>query len=237
MNSSRVYLIPTPIADGNTCQAIPKSTINIIHSLNIFIVEELRTARRFLSSISYPRPINEVVFFVLNEHTNKSDFISEIATTISAGNSVGMMSEAGTPCIADPGNWFVSWAHNNNYKVIPLLGTSSITMALMASGLNGQQFTFNGYLPVRAEEKIPFINSLVSRISKNNYSQIFIETPYRNNSIIDTLLKTVPNHIYLCIASDISGENEFIKTLTIADWKKQKPILDKKPTVFILGLP
>ncbi len=205
----------------------------IINSIKYFIVEDIRTARRFLKKIDKEINIDELIFFALNKHTDKNQ-ISEYLKPVFEGNNIGIISEAGTPCIADPGNIIVGMAHNFNIKVVPLVGPSSIVLAMMASGLNGQNFAFNGYLPIKDNERKNKIKTLEIISAKENQSQIFMETPYRNNKLLKEILNTCRKDTFLCIASNITAKNEFIKTMTIDEWKTNIPDLNKKPSIFII---
>jgi len=228
-----LYLIPSTLGDTPAQQVLPSPIFDIIRSLDHFVVEELRTARRFLIRCGYERPIDSVQFYLLNEHTPEQDVPAFFS---SAGfRNMGLLSEAGLPAVADPGSVLVREAYKLNYKVIPLVGPSSIMLALMASGLNGQNFAFNGYLPVKNPERAGKIRFLEKRSEMEIQSQIFIETPYRNNHLIETLLEVCKPLTRLCIAANISLENEWICTRLIREWKMQPPPdLKKQPAVFIL---
>jgi 16S rRNA (cytidine1402-2'-O)-methyltransferase len=228
-----LYLIPSTLGDTPALQVLPSSNLDIIRSLDHFVVEELRTARRFLVRCGYAKPIDSVQFYLLNEHTPEKDVPSFFAGA--ANNHIGLISEAGLPAVADPGSVLVREAYKLNYKVIPLVGPSSIMLALMASGLNGQNFAFNGYLPVKNPERASRIRFLEKRSESERQSQIFIETPYRNHHLIETLLEVCRPMTRLCIAANITLENEWICTRHIQEWKKQPPPdLKKQPAVFIL---
>ena len=234
MNTQRnLYLIPSTLGDTPAQQVLPLSNFDIIRSLDHFVVEELRTARRFLVRCGYPRPIDSVQFYLLNEHTQEQDVPAFFSA---AGyHDMGLISEAGLPAVADPGSVLVREAYKLNYKIIPLVGPSSIMMALMASGLNGQNFAFNGYLPVKNPERASRIRILEKRSESEKQSQIFIETPYRNHHLIETLLEVCKPMTRLCIAANITLENEWICTKGIQEWKmKPPPDLKKQPAVFVL---
>lgn len=229
----KIFLIPNLIGNTNINDVLPCNLKDIISHIDYFIVENIRNARRFLKKIDKNINIDILNFFVLNKNTQIND-LNDFLMPAFSGNDIGLISEAGLPCIADPGSKIVNLAHQFNIKVVPVSGPSSIFMALMASGLNGQNFAFNGYLPINKSERTSKIKNLELRSEKENQSQIFIETPYRNNQLLNDILSTCRGNTMLGIAAEISTENEFIKTLTIAEWKKIKPDLNKKPTIFIL---
>ena len=235
--TGKIYLIPTPLSDDNISSFVIPYNYEIIKKLRIFVVEELRTARRFLRKISPDFPIDDCQFFILNEHTIKTINFNEILKETINGNDIGLMSEAGLPCIADPGSELVAAAHTKNLTVIPLVGASSIFMALMASGLCGQKFAFHGYLPTDKIELIASIRKLEQQSRIEQQTQIFMETPYRNMQLLEILLKHCCTDTLLCIACNINGKEEYIKTKTIAQWKKYTlPQLHKKPTIFAITL-
>jgi 16S rRNA (cytidine1402-2'-O)-methyltransferase len=228
-----LYLIPSTLGDTPALKVLPQPNFEIIRSLDCFVVEELRTARRFLIRCGYDKPIDSVQFFVLNEHTPGQD-VPGFFSAAGFGN-IGLVSEAGLPAVADPGSVLVREAYKLNYKVIPLVGPSSIMLALMASGLNGQNFAFNGYLPVKNPERAGRIRFLEKRSENEMQSQIFIETPYRNHHLVETLLEVCKPSTRICIAANITLENEWIRTRQIHEWKTQPPPdLRKQPAVFIL---
>ncbi len=229
-----LVLIPTTLGDLDTVDnVLPDYNIKLTHGIKVFIVEQLRTARRFLRKINHPIPIDEMTFYELNKHTDLNK-VSAYLKAIGKGESVGLISEAGTPCVADPGSLIVKMAHQRNIDIIPLVGPNSIILALMASGFNGQNFVFHGYLPVDKSERGRKIQQLETEAYKNKQTQIFIETPYRNMQLFESLLKTCKSSTLLCIACNISLDDQFIKTSSIEDWKKEKVDLNKKPTVFLV---
>ena len=236
MNSKlkgNLYLIPATIGEGVVEKVIPSYNQSILNKIDIYIVEEVRTARRFLKKAGIIKPIDELTFYVLNEHS-KDHEISSYLDAIKEGKHIGLLSEAGVPCIADPGAAIVKIAQSNNINVIPLVGPSSIFMALMASGFNGQQFTFLGYLPVDKKLRVDKIKEIEKTIYQRDETQIFIETPYRNNQMIESILSTCRNETMLCIATDVSMDSEYIKTKSISQWKKSIPDINKRATVFLL---
>ncbi|NOZ35719.1 MAG: SAM-dependent methyltransferase [Chlorobi bacterium] len=229
----KIYLIPTTLGDSEISSVIPSNVVDVIENLNYFIVENIRTARRYIRKVSATKNIDKITFFELNKHTD----ISEISTYLnpcSQGNSIGIISEAGNPGIADPGAVVVKSAHQQNIEVVPLVGPSSILLALISSGMNGQNFAFNGYLPIKDNERIKKIQELERKSKSENQSQIFMETPFRNTKMLDAVLKTCRNNTLFCVAADITLSSEYIKTKTISEWKKQKPQINKRPTVFVL---
>lgn len=230
---SVLYLIPNLISDDSVARVIPEFNREIIRTLKIFICEDIRTTRRFLKSIDKTIDINQILFFELNKHTKDED-INEYLNPCEKGESVGVISEAGLPCIADPGNIIVKIAHQKDIRVVPLSGPSSIFMALMSSGFNGQNFAFNGYLPIDKTERIKKIKQLEQKSRYENQTQIFMETPFRNNKLFTELLSILNPNTYLCVAINITAQDEFIKTKKISDWKKVKYDFDKKNCIFII---
>ncbi len=228
-----IFLIPNTLGNNEISDVIPDSVIKLVPELKYFIVENIRNARRFLKKINKDINIDEIEFFELNKHTDENSAINFIQPAFK-GIDIGLLSEAGLPCIADPGNIIVSLAHKFEIKVVPISGPSSIIMALIASGLNGQNFAFNGYLPVSKQERVSKIKSLELRSLKEKQTQIFMETPYRNNQLLEDVLKTCNNNTFLCVAANISLENEFIKTMTIGEWRKYKKDFNKQPAIFVI---
>lgn len=228
----KLFLIPT-VLNENSLHVIPAYVHEITRSLNHFFVENERTARRYLRKSGFTKSFDEIILLPLNEHTSPAE-ISTYLDYLLMGNDCGLMSEAGLPAVADPGHLLVQKAHENNVQVIPLTGPSSILLALMASGLNGQQFSFHGYLPVSQPERNKKLMQLEQRAMAGE-TQIFIETPYRNNTLIADILQTCSPATAFCIAVDLTGENESVKTKTIAEWRKQKPAPGKIPAIFLIG--
>ena len=227
-------MIPCPIADHSSVwEVLPESNRKIMDSLDYFIVENTRSARRFLSKAGVARPIEELEFVELNEHTTSQSDVERMLKPILEGRSAGVISEAGVPGIADPGADIVALAHRNGIRVVPLVGPSSIVMVMMASGQNGQSFAFVGYLPIKDGERAQRIKQL----EQENQAQIFIEAPYRNLKLMESLLKTLSPKMRLSVAADITSENEYIVTRTIEEWKRSpKPEIEKRPTIFVLGI-
>lgn len=232
-----LYLIPCPIADmADPWTVLPAANRAVMESLDCFIVEQTRTARRFLSRAKLGRPIGELEFLELNEHTAENEIGALIAPLL-AGRSVGVISEAGVPGVADPGAAVVAACHRRGIRVVPLVGPSSLLLALMASGLNGQSFAFHGYLPVKPAERMQAIRRLERRALAERQAQIFIETPYRNAKLFAQLVDLCAPQTRLTVAADITGAEEFIATLAVGEWRRRPvPDLNRKPAVFILGM-
>ncbi len=231
---AKLYLIPTVLSDGDWQNVLPAQIHPILTNTKYFIVENIRTARRFMKQVNREINIDECTFYELNKRTRSSE-LPGFLKPIQQGFDVGVISEAGCPGIADPGADVVKIAHQKGFQVVPIVGPSSILLALMASGLNGQNFAFVGYLPIKPNERIREISTLEKRIKNNRQTQIFIETPYRNNQLIGDLLKTCSPSTLLCIAANITGENESIVTKTIGDWKNKVPDLHKQPVIYLVG--
>jgi len=228
----RLYLIPVTLGGFDFQSVIPEKVLQITRQIRFFIVENTRSARRYLRLIDKGFPIDESFFSELNEHTPEPEIEILLEPALN-GNDMGLMSEAGLPGIADPGSALIKIAHRKKITVIPLCGPSSILMALIASGLNGQNFTFNGYLPVKQTERAARLRELEKR-SGEGYSQIFMETPYRNQKLLDTILDVCKNDTLLCIASDLTLPAESVRTRRIADWRSEKPDLDGRLVVYII---
>ena len=234
MNSTgTLFLIPSVIAENTADSVLPSFVMNLISTLDEFIVEDERTARRFLKSIGYTKPLDSLVLHSLNKHTDNFE-IQNFIKSLLLGKNVGLLSEAGCPCIADPGAVIVKLAHENNIKVKPLVGPSSILLALIASGFNGQNFSFHGYLPIEKNQRVKKIKELEFKIKQTDQTQIFIETPFRNMQLLNDIISSCNSSTLLCIAADITGVNEFIETKTIAEWKIKLPELNKKTAIFLL---
>ncbi len=231
---SNLYLIPITLGESSLSSVLPSDHTAIIQSISHFIVENIRTARRFLKKVDSEINIDTLTFYELNKHTDLKQLHSYLEP-IKNGLPIGIMSEAGCPGVADPGADVVRIAHEKNIRVVPLVGPSSILLAMMASGMNGQNFAFNGYLPIQKGEKAQHIKHLEKRIYTENQSQLFIEAPYRNLQLFDDLLQNCPPLTKLCIACDLTLETEFVKTMTIGAWKKAKPDIQKRPAIFVLG--
>lgn len=228
-----IYLIPVPLSDTGIEQVLPPYNLSIIKNLRYFIVENLRSARRFLKSCDKSIDIDELTFSELNVHTEPQS-IPALLQPAHDGHDIGIISEAGCPAIADPGADIVAIAQRYGYEVKPLVGPSSIIMGLMGSGFNGQSFAFNGYLPIDNAQRSAKLREFERRIIRENQTQIFIETPYRNNKLIAELCKSMPSDILLCVASDITGKKQSIVTRPLKEWTKMKYDYDKVPTIFLL---
>ena len=228
---SLVYLIPCVLEESAT-ETIPNYIIDAVKNCQVIFAENERTARRFFKSICKEIVIDNYEWYTI--HKAENEVMSAFRQKIKEGKNIGIISEAGCPGIADPGQILIAAAQEMNAIIKPLVGPSSILLALMASGMNGQQFEFIGYLPIDSLERNKAITALETSSQKKNSTQIFIETPYRNNQLIETLLKTCKPSTKLCIASELTGPNEFVKTRTVADWKKEKTDFHKKPVIFLL---
>lgn len=229
-----LYLIPCTLGDTPAEQVLPQHVINIARKLGHFVVEQPKTARQFLSALKPEQPIQSLHFASLNEHTPANELTGLLAPLL-AGHDVGIISEAGCPGIADPGADLVNLAHRNGIRVVPLVGPSSILLALMASGLNGQCFAFHGYLPIEEAERKKTIALLEAESAKRKQTQLFIETPYRNEKMFSALLAHCRPQTQLCVATDITLPSEQIQTRSIAQWKSRPvPQLNKRPSMFLL---
>lgn len=231
MNLPVVYIVPS-LLDESAIATIPGYIINAVRSCQIIFAENERTARRFLKSICREIIIDDFEWFGI--HKAEAEQLSLFREKLIAGKNIAIISEAGCPGIADPGQLLVAAAQEMDIRVIPLVGPSSILLALMASGMNGQQFEFVGYLPIDSTERIKAITALEIASQKNKGTKIFIETPYRNNQLIETLLKTCKPNTRLCIAAELTAAQEQVRTKSIADWKKEKTDFHKKPVIFLL---
>lgn len=230
----KIFLIPTTLGEFESAsRVLPDYNTLIIHGLTEFVVEQVRTSRRFFSYLKHPVPIDQLVFHELNKTTRKEE-VSHYLNSIKLGKSIGLLSEAGTPCVADPGSRLVEMAQERGYEVVPLVGPNSMLLALMGSGFNGQHFIFHGYLPIDKADLVKRIRDMEGNIFRRDQTQMFIETPYRNGSMFDTLVNNCQPQTKLCLATDVTLPTESIVTKTISQWKKEKPDLHKRPTVFLL---
>ena len=238
MTPGKLYLIPTPIAEtDDVYRCMPASNREAMQSLDYYIVEDLRSGRRFLSKAGIGRPIDSLELAELSEHT-PPEAVEALLKPVLAGKSAGLLSEAGVPCVADPGAEAVAAAHRHGIEVVPLVGPSSLILALMASGLNGQSFAFDGYLPVKPAERTRRIRELEKRALGQGQTQLFIETPYRNDKLFEELLRTCGESTRLCVACDIGAPTRHIRTRTVGEWRKDPagaPDLKKRPAIFLLG--
>ncbi len=228
-----LYLIPTSLGECSFDKILPAQNTQIVTDLRHFVVEDVRTARRFLKKANPAIEINDLTFYVLNQHTTPEE-LSSFLSPMFAGHDLGVLSEAGCPAIADPGADVVAMAQKNNFTVVPLVGPSSILLSLMASGFNGQSFAFVGYLPIQPADRAKMLRKLENRAYTEDQSQIFIETPYRNMKMLEEILQVCQPNTRLCIAVDITLETEFIKTKTVKEWKTQLPDLSKRPCIFLI---
>ncbi len=231
--SGILYLIPSPLGDNDPKEVIPMPVLEMVTHIKHFVVEEVRTARRYLSKAGLKGKIEELNFYELNEHT-KPEEVEKYVKILLAGNNVGLISEAGLPAVADPGALLVKLAHNNSVVVKPFVGPSSLMLALMASGLNGQCFAFTGYLPVKSDErraKIKLIEKVSAQLSQ---TQIIIETPYRNDQLFKDIIASCGNNTRVCVAADITLPTETIVTKSVASWKKSMMEIGKRPCVFLI---
>ena len=229
-----LYLVPNTLGNPDTTETIPEGIKERVNHIKVFIVENLRNARRYLKSLNREIEIDALSFFELNEHTPPEE-IPSFLDLVDKGMDAAIISEAGVPGVADPGSAVVRVAHEKGIRVVPLTGPSSILLALMASGLNGQSFCFHGYLPVKRPERIKKIREIEQKAVRSGETQLFIEAPYRNDALLADLLETCIPSTRLCIAADITLESEFIFTKSAGAWKKKKPALHKRPVLFLMG--
>lgn len=230
-----LFLIPAYLSEESPIDYFAPSIKEYILKTDYFFVENEKTARKVIKFFAPEKKQSDLKLFLLDKYSESSD-LKDAQKLMKSGQDFGLLSEAGLPCIADPGNLMVKWCHENSIKVIPVNGPSSIILALISSGFNGQEFTFHGYLPIDKEQKKKQILFLENQVQKSGYSQIFMETPYRNNQLLDDLIKFLNPNTKLCIAANINHPTEeLIKTLKISDWKNKKPELHKIPAVFVLG--
>jgi len=229
----KLYLIPTTLGENNPDDVLPQTVKRVIDFIGTYIVENEKTARKFIKAIHPEKVQADLKISLLNKRTEATEHKAMLSPCLN-GENIGLMSEAGCPGVADPGAVIVKLAHENGIQVVPLVGPSSILLAMMASGMNGQSFAFNGYLPIDKGEKKSALKSFENLSNSKNQSQIFIETPYRNNKLMEDLVQTLQPNTLLCIAADITLPTEYIKTLRVADWKKTKVDLHNRPTIFII---
>ena len=233
MSSSKLYLIPTPLGEGNPADVLPAPVLALLPTLDRFVVEEVRTARRFLSQAGLKGHIEGLTFRELNEHTAPAE-VEALLELFDGGHSVGLLSEAGLPAVADPGAQLVALCHRRGIEVVPLVGPSSLMLALMASGLNGQSFAFAGYIPAKTDERRSALRALEKRSAAGRQTQILIETPYRNDALLADMLQCLSGQTQLCIAANITCPDAFIRTRRIAEWKQHPVTIGKRPCVFLI---
>lgn len=232
--AAALYLIPVPLADDTPPAAVlPAAVIERTRAIRDFVVEDAKSARRFLAACAHPGPIASLGFSVLDEHTREAD-IPGLLAPLRAGRPLGLMSEAGAPAVADPGARLVAAAHAEGLKVVPLAGPSSILLALMASGLEGQRFRFAGYLPVAGADRVAAIRELESRSAAAAETQVFIETPYRNDALLADLLKTCRDDTRLAVAASLTGAAESVRSASVAEWRRRPQAPGKRPAIFLL---
>ncbi len=232
----KLILFPVPIGAEDIASSLPAANAELLATCHTFIVEELRTARRFLKKAGYPLAIDDTVFFELNEHTSHEE-IGNYLDAIEKGENIGLLSEAGLPCVADPGAMITKVAQRRGIEIVPLIGPSSLMLALMASGFNGQSFAFNGYLPVDKSKRAAAIRHLEERLHREHQTQLFIEAPYRNNQMLEALSTVLQSNTLVCVACDLTLPTQYIRALSAARWQKEreKVNLHKRNTVFLIG--
>ena len=229
----RLYLIPAPLGDNDPAEVIPAPVLERLRTLDVFVVEEVRTARRYLSRAGLKGHIDALEFHLLNEHTPPQE-VEALTALFDGGRDVGLITEAGLPAVADPGSALVALCHRHGIAVVPLVGPSSLMLALMASGLNGQSFAFQGYLPAKTEERRSAIKAIEKVSASRRQTQIFIETPYRNDALMEDLLRCCAPQTRLCIACNITMPDETILTRSVAQWRQNPITLGKRPCVFLI---
>lgn len=233
MMKGKLYLIPSPLGDNAPVEVIPGPTLELLQHISTYVVEEVRTARRYLSAAGLKGHIGELEFHELNEHTSQEE-VEGYAKLFEDGRDVGLITEAGLPAVADPGSALVALCHKKGIEVVPHVGPSSLMLALMASGLNGQSFTFNGYLPAKTDERRNAIKDIEKTSRIHRQTQLFIETPYRNDSMMADLLQVCQPSTRICIAANITMPDAFIKTKTVSEWRKENLTIGKRPCVFLM---
>lgn len=233
MDIGTLYLIPMPLAEKSSAKSFTPYLVETINHIDEYIVENSKTARRFLKEAGLKTPQSELIVHDYGKH-NRDSSVKDFFTGLLAGKDVGLMSEAGCPGVADPGSEIVAYAHQRGIKVVPLVGPSSILLALMASGFNGQSFTFHGYLPIEKVQRANKIKELEGLAERHNQTQIFIETPFRNNPMLEEILRSCKPETKLCIACELTSEDEFIQTKAIKDWKAKVPEMHKRPAIFLI---
>lgn len=233
MSKGRLLLIPSPLGENEPSEVIPGPVLDALQHISTFVVEEVRTARRYLSKAGLKGKIGDLEFHQLNEHTPPAE-VESYLSLFDDGRNVGLITEAGLPAVADPGAQLVALCHRHGIEVVPFVGPSSLMLALMASGLNGQSFAFLGYLPAKTEERRVALRNIEKRSSAANQTQIFIETPYRNDSLFKDILSSCQGRTRITVAANITMPDAYIRTLTVAQWKKENIVIGKRPCVFLL---
>jgi 16S rRNA (cytidine1402-2'-O)-methyltransferase len=234
VNKGTLYLIPVPLGPNTPAEVLPAPVLERTRQLSHFVAEHAKSARAFLKAANHPIPLQQIAISELNEHTREAD-VAALLAPLHAGHDVGLISEAGCPAVADPGANLVAQAQKDGIRVVPMVGPSSLLLALMASGLSGQNFAFHGYLPAKEDERKKRLKELETESRKHRQTQLFIETPYRNRQMLETLLGNCAPQTRLCVATDLSLPSESVTTLPISAWrKKEAPDFDRRPTVFLL---
>lgn len=234
MQKGKLYLIPSSLGNNNLKQTLPLQVFDIINKIDYYVVENINSAVKFLRLAGIKKPVQDLSFNVLNVNTKIGDITAYLDVT-DEGHDVGLISEAGVPCVADPGSELAALAHERGIRVIPLAGPSSVILALMASGLNGQNFAFNGYLPIDKKARKEKLKELEKRINLENQTQIFIEAPHRNDKLLEELINNCSDNLKLTVAKNLTMDDELIITKKISDWKKSKITLGKNPSIFLIG--
>lgn len=232
-DKGRLHLVPSPLGENDPAEVIPQPVLDSLKGFRTFVVEEVRTARRYLSKAGLKGKIGELEFFELNEHTDPAT-IEGYMRLFDGGNDVALISEAGLPAVADPGAQLVELAHRNGIEVVPHVGPSSLMLALMASGLNGQSFAFCGYIPAKTDERRSRLRTLEKISGQLRQTQILIETPYRNDSLFADILAVCGASTKVCVAANITMPDAYIKTMKVAQWKKEEFVIGKRPCVFLI---
>ena len=233
MSKGKLYLIPSPLGDNEPAEVIPAPVLELLKSISTYVVEEARTVRRYLSRAGLKGNIEELRLVELNEHTTPAE-VEAMLPLFDEGNNVGLISEAGLPAVADPGAALVALCHRHGIEVVPQVGPSSLMLALMGSGLNGQSFAFRGYLPAKTDERRAAIREVEKLSGALHQTQIFIETPYRNDALLADLLANLSPQTRLCLAADLTLESQTIRTMSVAEWKKIGFSVGKRPCVFLI---
>ena len=233
MSYGKLYLIPSPLGDYAPADVIPTPVLDRIAQIRTYVVEETRTARRYLSAAGWKGRVGELTFHELNEHTDPQA-VEGYLSLFGDGTDVGLISEAGLPAVADPGALLVALCHRHGIEVVPMVGPSSLMLALMGSGLNGQSFAFCGYVPAKTDERRAALRAIEKRSAAGRQTQILIETPYRNDALLADILSVCSDRTRVCVAADLTLPDAFIRTRTVAAWKKDKPLIGKRPCVFLI---
>ena len=233
MSYGKLYLIPSPLGDYAPAEVLPAPVLERIARIRTYVVEEVRTARRFLSAAGWKGHVGELAFQELNEHTDPQA-VEAFLPLFRDGNDVGLISEAGLPAVADPGALLVALCHRHDIEVVPMTGPSSLMLALMGSGLNGQSFAFCGYVPAKTEERRNALKAIEKRSAAARQTQLLIETPYRNDALLADILSVCSDRTRLCVAADLTLPTAFLRTRTVGEWKKDQPVIGKRPCVFLI---